>query len=198
MKTNILLTALTVFVYYLGYQQYKKDTHRTPTFSFKTESNSSPEKKGKGRKSNKFKKFYIHGVGDYEQSNLYFAKKIMKEEFDVETEISEPIVLSDYHLNEDGFLLVDKFEKLDQGGHHIFVTNHRLMLKDGRKIVGEESAGSIIVRDLSKTKSTLIHEFCHYLGLQHCKKTDCIMFHKEKGAKELCDYHKKRLKDVLN
>lgn len=200
---NLIIIGLLGLVYFLGYQKYVHDTGKIPTMTISKTNDKKIHSKYKRNSKNKIKryrgsnKFTIHGLGDFDRSSLEYAKRIMKEEFNIDAEISDPVDIKYSEMNSDGEILSSKVSVLDRPGSHIFVTNQKLRDEENVKLSGIRRLKNLIITDLSKRPTTLMHEYAHSLFLKHCENSECIMYYIESGANKFCDECYEKLKEKL-
>jgi len=143
---------------------------------------------------------YIKGLGDFNSSSLDEAKKVLESKFGVTCVIDgSEKTKNDMYFDGTSKLEVNKVIK-ELSGHTkvVFITNELIYNSlSGNNLRGfsQRSNKTTIIRTKS-LRETVIHEFGHNLGLEHCKDKTCIMaIHNDKeDSGDFCNNCKIKLK----
>lgn len=130
---------------------------------------------------------YIKGLGDFNQSDLLEAESVVESYYNTHCTIDGSTNLGREFYESNS---IKGHEALDylrvSGKKTIYVTNDEMITTETNKSIkgcSRINGNTIIVR--TKTlKRTLIHEYAHTLGLEHCTNGGCAL---SKGdSEELC------------
>lgn len=123
---------------------------------------------------------YIRSVGNVKMSKLKEASKIISNKFGVVTKITDGIELTE-DFKYDNYDKVNPYysvEKLDNGTNlkTVNITTEYMTHDDGiTSVMGICRGKTILVSTHSPFEGTLIHEFGHSLGAEHCSDSHCVM-----------------------
>lgn len=154
---------------------------------------------------------YVHGLGDFTQSDLEVVRRGVEEFYGMKT-----VIGSNYTPNRDLFngqyFMAHNFLMSDisnGSGYHIYVTNYPMC-------VSNESVSLISGRARHYQKNSVIstyqmtqnghysnnslihtatHEIAHNFGLDHCDNDNCLMKSHGLDTRELCNNCKMQLKN---
>ena len=123
---------------------------------------------------------YIRAIGGVKMSKLKEASKIISNKFGVTTKIIDGIELtSDFKYDNYDKVNPDySVEKLNNSTKlkTITITSEYMTDSDGiTSVMGICLGQTMLVSIHSPYKQTLIHEFGHSLGLEHCSDSHCVM-----------------------
>lgn len=139
---------------------------------------------------------YIKGLGNFSESDLLKAESVIESYYHIDCTIDGSTDLDQEFYNSN---VIKGHEALDHlrvsGKKVIYVTNDEMMSTETDKSIkgcSRINGNTIIVR--TKTlKRTLIHEYAHTLGLDHCDNNGCAL---AKGhGEELCSECKNKIKN---
>lgn len=143
---------------------------------------------------------YIKGLGDFNSSSLDEAKKVLESKFGVTCVIDgSEKTKNNMYFDGTSKLEVNKVIK-ELMGHTkvVFITNELIYNSlSGNNLRGVTQRGGKTMVIRNKTlRTTVIHEFGHNLGLEHCKDKTCIMgAHNDKeDSGDFCNNCKIKLK----
>lgn len=152
---------------------------------------------------------YVHGLGDYTQSELSIVKSSVEKFYGLPCVIGEDITkLSDFYYVGSNLMAYRVLSiKNDDGNRHVFVTNEPLCPSedDLQLISGNARVNSktCVVssyqmkqngRDVQSALShTVKHEMGHNFGLGHCGNQNCLMKSHGLDTHEFCDECKRKI-----
>ena len=143
---------------------------------------------------------YIKGLGDFNSSSLDEAKKVLESKFGVTCVIDgSEKTKNNMYFDGTSKLEVNKVIKELRGNTKVvFITNELIYNSlSGNNLRGVTQRGGKTMVIRNKTlRTTVIHEFGHNLGLEHCKDKTCIMgAHNDKeDSGDFCNNCKIKLK----
>lgn len=175
--TNFLLVVLVI----LGVGAYMKKNHISIKSPFKEKVDPMHNLIIRQKKV----VFTIHGLGNYDESYLFQAQKIIKEKFGLDSKIGEPVSVPNSCYTSDGLLNLDKFKYNNYLEPHIYITNSTI-LSDNDDKAGLTFENELFV-SIFGFKTTLLHELGHWEFLGHCEKKNCVMFHYVNYSGDFCD-----------
>lgn len=139
---------------------------------------------------------YIKGLGDFNHSDLLRAESVIESYYNTHCTIESPVILGDEYYSSN---VIKGHEALDHlkisGKKVIYVTNDEMISTETDKSIKGCSRinGSTIIVRTKTLKRTLIHEYAHTLGLDHCSNNGCAL---AKGhGEELCSECKNKIKN---
>lgn len=139
---------------------------------------------------------YIKGLGDFSESDLLNAEGIIESYYHVDCTIDGSTDLDQEFYNSNGIKGHEALDHLRISGKKvIYVTNEELTSTEGNKRIKGCSRinGSTVIVRTKTLKRTLIHEYAHTLGLEHCTNHGCAL---SKGdGEELCSECKNKIKN---
>jgi predicted Zn-dependent protease len=123
---------------------------------------------------------YIMSLGEVNKSILNKASNIISKKFNVNTKIVESIDYTEdlFHTDFDKINPYYSVEKFNDGSgrKRIVITETEMTDDDGiTSVMGICCGNTMLVSTISPFKETLIHEYGHSLGLNHCPNPKCIM-----------------------
>jgi len=153
---------------------------------------------------------YIHGFGDYTQSDLYTIKEGVENFYGIRCVISGSENSSDFYYEKNTDVLIAyKVLSLSVGksNMHMYVTDEPLCNENPNDLISGHARincdGSVIstkeMRNNNHYNSTslvhtAVHELGHNFGLSHCNNQSCIMKSHGLDTKEFCDECKSKIK----
>ncbi len=120
---------------------------------------------------------YISGLGDFNQSDLETASKEITEVFGFKCEIIDPIKTTSelYVTNTDRLDENKCMVSLNPKNKTVYVTNESLSSKYKAGAAKKNGKFIIISNTGNHVRKTVLHEFGHTLGMDHCVNNKCIM-----------------------
>jgi predicted Zn-dependent protease len=134
---------------------------------------------------------YICGLGDVSNSKLEFSKQTIEDFYGIPCVVDGNVdIKSSYYSGNSGMLDVNVLLKsLNENRKVVYITNKSLYDPDmGQEVKGLTILyGNVSFVNTNTLKSTLIHEFAHTLGVDHCKNEGCAMIVNDGGyTEQLC------------
>jgi archaemetzincin len=152
---------------------------------------------------------YIHGFGNYTQSDLYVIKEGVENFYGIRCVISKSIESGDfYYNNSTNVLLAYKVLTLSVGKSdmNMYVTDEPLCEENSDNLISGHARincdGSVISTKEMRNNNhynnnslvhTAVHELGHNFGLSHCNNQSCIMKSHGLDTKEFCDECKSKI-----
>jgi len=152
---------------------------------------------------------YIHGFGNYTQSDLYTIKEGVENFYGIRCVISESVESDDfYYDNNTNVLLAYKVLSLSVGksNMNMYVTDEPLCDENSNNLISGHARincdGSVISTKEMRNNNhynnnslvhTAVHELGHNFGLSHCNNQSCIMKSHGLDTKEFCDECKSKI-----
>ena len=152
---------------------------------------------------------YIHGFGNYTQSDLYTIKEGVENFYGIRCVISESVESDEfYYENNTNVLLAYKVLTLSVGksNMHMYVTDEPLCTEDPNDLISGHARincdGSVISTKEMRNNNhynnnslvhTAVHELGHNFGLSHCNNQSCIMKSHGLDTKEFCNECKSKI-----
>jgi predicted Zn-dependent protease len=122
---------------------------------------------------------HIKGLGNFNSSSLDEAKNILESTFGVICVIKTPEKTKNNMYFDGGSKLeVNSVVKnLRQNNKIVLITNDLIFnIETGHSLKGyTNDGGKIMIIRKNDLRRTIIHEFGHSLGLDHCNKKTCVM-----------------------
>ncbi len=122
---------------------------------------------------------YIHGLGNVTQDKLEYSKQVIEGFYGISCIVLENIPIeSNFYFGKTGMLDVNVlFKAFNNKIKTIYVTNERLYDSDANLEVRGMTIffGKTLLVTTATLKTTLIHEYGHTLGLDHCDNEGCVM-----------------------
>lgn len=139
---------------------------------------------------------YLHGIGDYSQSDILTVKNSLEKFYPVKCVISESLETT-YDLYLPGTNSLNAIQVLLLGSdypylthkYHMFVTNEPIALKTNvdnlisghaflngtYSLVSTYEMTQVGTYSIESMFHVSTHEFAHNLGLDHCDNSECLM-----------------------
>jgi len=138
---------------------------------------------------------YIKGLGDFNQSDLVKAENILEEYYNIQCTIDGSIDLNNEFYNSNGLKCEKTIDHLKISDKKVFyITNEKLTLNKKYPSIRGCSIfnGTTAIVSTKTLKRTLIHEYAHLSGLDHCTTENCAL---TKGnGDELCSKCESKIK----
>ena len=151
------------------------------------------------------KDIFLVGLGEFQNEDLKKSKEILKEVFQIESQISpsKKTKNSLYHSSSDTLVSERVLSELKINDRNIiYITNEPLVSNSNQKVRGMTHLGGsvVVVRGGEHLRETLIHEMGHTFGLTHCDDETCIMAinNDETDSGDFCKKCRKTLNEVRN
>jgi predicted Zn-dependent protease len=152
---------------------------------------------------------YLHGFGDYNESDLETIRKGVENFWGLKCSVSKPLYSpSDFYFLEDGKTLIgDNVLTIGgENGYHMYVTNYPLTGKSKYRTIsgyaGTNKKTAVVTTHQVIERGTYSarrminisnHELGHNFGLNHCDNQNCLMKSEGLDANDLCDNCKLKL-----
>ena len=139
---------------------------------------------------------YIKGLNNFNQSDLVKAENILEGYFNIQCTIDGSIDLNNEFYNSNGLKCSEALDQLEISGKKVFyITNEKLTLNEEYPSVRGCAAGNgtTAIVSTQTLKRTLIHEYAHLSGLEHCTTDNCALEIKGNGD-ELCSKCESKIK----
>jgi predicted Zn-dependent protease len=143
---------------------------------------------------------YIKGLGNFKSSSLDESKRIVESKFGVTCVIdgSEKTKNDMYFEGTSKLEVNDVIRELRGSTKVFFITNEPIYNRfSGHNLRGFSQRGSnITIIRTNHLRETIIHEFGHNLGLEHCEDKTCIMaiYNDKEDSGDFCNDCKLKLK----
>lgn len=121
---------------------------------------------------------YIRGLGKYQEPDLEFASKTIKDFYGYPCKIIESVGTTKNMYSDNQSLDDYKTLTILKSNNTTLYITDEFVKQDSQELRGSSlmSTNNIIVRgDTSFMKSTIIHELGHLLYLEHCDDLTCVM-----------------------
>jgi predicted Zn-dependent protease len=191
---NIIGILLISFGVIVALKEKYNCKNYSEVFSKLTNSGNSP----KSDISVDDKVVYITGLGDFNQSDLETASKEITDVFGVKCEIIGPVKTTSklYVTNTDRLDENKCMTSLNPKNKTVYITNEYLSSKNRAGAAQKNGKFIIVSNNCNNLRKTVLHEFGHTLGMDHCHNNKCIMAtHNTMTCNgEFCDNCKTKLK----
>ena len=148
----------------------------------------------------KKKVVYLRGLGKFTPSDLEEFKGHIKELYNYNVVILDPVQTKSQMYTPDGRSLevsecifsLNNYDKTT-----IYITDENLVTEDLEVRGGTYlNCKTVIIESGNYNKDTVLHELGHTLGLEHCDNPKCLMaiYNDEHITNDFCDECKKKLK----
>jgi len=139
----------------------------------------------------------IKGLGDFNQSDLVKAENILEGYYNIQCTIDGSIDLNNEFYNSNGLKCSEALDHLEISGKKVFyITNEKLTLNEEYPHVKGCAAGNgtTAIVSTQTLKRTLIHEYAHLSGLDHCTTDNCALEITKGNGDELCSKCESKIK----
>jgi predicted Zn-dependent protease len=139
----------------------------------------------------------IKGLGDFNQSDLVKAENILEGYYNIQCTIDGSIDLNNEFYNSNGLKCSEALDHLEISGKKVFyITNEKLTLNEEYPHVRGCAAGNgtTAIVSTQTLKRTLIHEYAHLSGLDHCTTDNCALEITKGNGDELCSKCESKIK----
>ena len=140
---------------------------------------------------------YIKGLNNFNQSDLVKAENILEGYYNIQCTIDGSIDLNNEFYNSNGLKCSEALGQLEISGKKVFyITNEKLTLNEEYPSVRGCAAGNgtTAIVSTQTLKSTLIHEYAHLSGLDHCTTDNCALEITKGNGDELCSKCESKIK----
>lgn len=121
---------------------------------------------------------YIRSLGNIDHSKLEKASEIIYNKFGVITKITKPLDSNKgvFYPNSYKIDPYTTLKGMNDDNICITITEYEMTNNDKiTSVMGVRDKKNMLISTNSPLKETLIHEYGHYLGLNHCEDSHCIM-----------------------
>lgn len=161
----------------------------------------SPKSNTKPSPEPKKEVVYLRGLGKFTPSDLEVFKGYIKELYNYDVVISDPVPTKSQMYSPDGRSLEVSeciFSLNDYDKKTIYITDENLVT-EGLEVRGGTylNCKTVIIESGNYNKDTVLHELGHTLGLEHCDNPKCLMaiYNDEHVTNDFCDECKKKLRN---
>ena len=120
---------------------------------------------------------YIKGLGDFNQSDLETASKVITDVFGFKCKIIDPVkTTSKLYVTNTNRLDENKCKtSLHPKNKTVYITNESLSVKSKRGSAKKNGKFIIVSNTENNVRKTVLHELGHTLGMDHCNNNKCVM-----------------------